>query len=92
MSSKMKQNVAAIMAMALAMGEGQGMMFTGRGEEAFVYLPKDPIPPAGTKTYFFNELGEFSTEQMRKDECVFKCFAINDKNAKRKFERWRNCI
>lgn len=89
MNSKMKMN--ALMLAALAMG-GNIFMATGSGDEMKVFLPKKPIPPARTKTYFFNEQGEFSTTQMRKDECVFKCFAINDKNAKRKFERWRHCV
>lgn len=46
------------------------------------------VPPSGTKEYFFNSIGEFSTVKMLKSECVFKCFAINDKNAKRKFNKW----
>lgn len=87
--SKMKQNLAAMLAMTMAMEQGQGMMFTGNGDEAFVALPKEPMPPSGTKTYFFNEMGEFSTDRMRRDECVFKCFAINDKNAIRKFKVWK---
>lgn len=87
MSSKMKMNALLLASMAMA---GNSFMATGNGDEMTVYLPKEPIPPAGTKTYFFNSEGEFSTTSMRKDECVFKCFAINDKNAKRKFERWRH--
>jgi hypothetical protein len=50
----------------------------------------EPIPPKGTKEYFFNIEGEFSTERMLKTECVFKCFATNDKNAIRKFNNWKN--
>lgn len=55
--------------------------------------PREPIyrqpkPPKGAKDYFFNEKGEFSTERMLKTECVFKCFARDDKNAKRKFNNW----
>jgi hypothetical protein len=46
-------------------------------------------PPKGAKEYFFNSLGEFSTEKMLRSECVFKCFAINDKNAKRKFKKFQ---
>jgi len=89
MNNKSYFQVASMMAMALAMTEGQGMMATGRGRKAYVYLPKEPVAPTGSKTYFFNEFGEFSTDKMRKDEVVFKCFAINDKNAKRKFDSWR---
>jgi hypothetical protein len=86
--NKMKANALAMMAMAMAMQDGQGMMFSGNEDKAVVYLPKEQIAPLGTKTYFFNQLGEFSTEKMRKDECVFKCFAINDKNAIRKFDKY----
>lgn len=49
-----------------------------------------PRPPKGAKEYFFNERGEFSTERMLKSETVFMCYAINDKNAIRKFERWQH--
>jgi len=86
MNSKMRLN--ALMLAALAMG-GNNFMASGSGDEMTVYLPKEPIPPSGTKTYFFNAIGEFSTESMLKEECVFKCFAINYKNAKRKFDKWQ---
>lgn len=46
-----------------------------------------PRPPKGTKEYFFNQYGEFSTESMLKSEVVFKCRASNDKNAVRKFNK-----
>ena len=46
-------------------------------------------PPKGTKEYFFNIKGEFSTESMLKTETVFMCFSINDKNALRKFNKWK---
>jgi hypothetical protein len=88
--SKMKQNLAAMLAMTMAMDNGQGMMFTGSGDDAYVLLPPKPPIPNGSKEYFFNERGKFSTEQMRKSECVFECVAINDKNAKRKFTKWLN--
>jgi hypothetical protein len=53
--SKMKSNALAMLVMAAAMSEGNGMMFTGSGEDdARVFLPKEPIPPKGTKEYFFN--------------------------------------
>ena len=92
--SKMKSNALMIMAMAAAMSEGNNMMFTGRGEDdTRVFIPKksmSPMPPKGTKEYFFNSVGEFSTEQILKTETVFKCYAINDKNALRKFKRWQD--
>ena len=52
-------------------------------------VPIIPKPPNGCKEYFFNSSGEFSTTKMLKTECVFKCFAINDKNALRKFTKWK---
>jgi hypothetical protein len=88
--SKMKSNALMMMAMAASMSEGSSMMFTGSGEDdAMVYLPIEPKPPKGTKEYFFNSVGEFSTESMLKAETVFKCCAINDKNAIKKFKRWQ---
>ena len=89
--SKMKSNALMIMAMAATMSEGNSIMFTGRGEDdARVFIPKEPKPPKGTKEYFFNSVGEFSTEQILKTETVFKCYAINDKKALRKFKRWQH--
>lgn len=84
MNSKSKGAMLAMMSMAL-MAENYGYDY-----------PKDepieiqPRPPKGAKEYFFNERGEFSTEQMLKSETVFICYAINDKNAIRKFERWQH--
>jgi hypothetical protein len=89
--SMKKQNIMALLAMAAAMSEGSSIMFTGSGEDdARVFLSKEPQPPKGTKEYFFNSVGEFSTEQMLKTETVFKCFAINDKNAIRKFNAYKS--
>jgi hypothetical protein len=48
------------------------------------------IPPAGTKPYFFDADGNFSNTAMKKGECVFDCFAINESNARRKFEKWKS--
>lgn len=48
-------------------------------------IPHTKRPPNGCKEYFFNSNGEYSTKQMLKSETVFKCFAVNDKNAIRKF-------
>lgn len=47
-------------------------------------------PQPGQKTYFFNDLGEFDNNKMRRDECVFKCFALNDKNAIKKFNKFKS--
>jgi len=51
--------------------------------------PKEPPIPKGCKEYFFDIDGNFSTERMLKSECVFKCVASNDNNAKRKFEKYK---
>lgn len=88
MSYKMRHNVAALLGMALAMGEGQGMMFTGRDNEVFVMQPKEEKPPRGTKEYFFNKEGLCLERGMRKEDCVFKCFAINEKTALKKFNKF----
>ena len=89
--SKMKSNALMMMAMAAAMNKGNSMMFTGSGEDdARVFIPKEPTPPSGSKEYFFNIDGEFSTEKMLRTEVVFKCYAINDKNAIRKFKNFIN--
>ena len=50
------------------------------------------IPPRGTKEYFFNDKGEFASKNMQpmcKDEAVFWCYAINDSNAIRKFNKFK---
>lgn len=55
-----------------------------------IYLPKEDFeePRPGQKTYFFNAAGKFNNNKMLRTECVFKCFAINDKNAIKKFNRY----
>ena len=56
--------------------------------------PKEPIIPKGHIHYWFRIDGTFlnekQSERMLKEECVFKCFALNDKNAIKKFEKWSN--
>lgn len=48
-----------------------------------------PIVPAGCKEYFFDQDGNFSTEQMKISILAFKCVASNDENAIRKFNNWK---
>jgi hypothetical protein len=57
--------------------------------EPVIHLPKEKPIPKGAKEYFFNAQGEFSTERMLKTETVFKCVAISEKSATKKFERWK---
>ncbi len=52
-----------------------------------VIPPVKKVCPAGAKQYFFNAVGEFSTVKMKREECVFTCFAINDNNAIKKFKK-----
>jgi hypothetical protein len=83
--SKMKSNALSMMAMAMAMNSSESMMFTGRGEEMEAPFHKEPKTPKGAKEYFFNSYGEFSNDGTLRSEIVFKCYAINDKNALRKY-------
>lgn len=46
--------------------------------------------PSGCKTYFFRENGEFEFGRMKKDECFFVCHASNDRNAIRKFNKFKS--
>lgn len=54
--------------------------------------PKEPIIPKGHIHYWFRADGTFlnekQSERMKKEECVFKCFALNDKNALKKFNKF----
>ena len=54
--------------------------------------PKEPIIPKGHIHYWFRADGTFlnekQSERMLKDECFFKCFALNDKNAIKKFNKF----
>lgn len=82
-----KKSNAALQMMGL-----MGMMAMSQDTE-YNYLEREPIeiqpkPPRGTSEYFFNAMGEFSTGQMLKEDVVFYCYAINDKNAIKKFNRW----
>ncbi len=56
--------------------------------------PKEPMPQKGQFHYWFRHDGTFlnekQSERMKKEECVFVCFAINDKNAIRKFKKFIN--
>jgi hypothetical protein len=47
------------------------------------------IVPKGCKQYFFYLHGEHSTEEIIKSTVIFKCIALNDKNAVRKFNNWK---
>lgn len=80
------------MALAMAVLSEAGM-HRQRGELR-EYTPNlkdyEPKPQKGQFHYWFRADGTFLSEKqgerMRKEECVFKCFAINDKNAIKKFK------
>lgn len=83
--------LSAIMMMAMAMSDSYPTMDAVGDDnpKSLTQRPKKNTQPKGTKTYFFNSDGEFSTERMLKTETVFICYAINDKNAIRKFNKWK---
>lgn len=88
----MRKNIGAMMGIFGAMAAMGGMDYdTSRyhtNDE-----PKEPvIPPIpkGCKEYFFNEYDKFSNDIAWKAKCVFSCIAINDKNAEKKFNKWKN--
>jgi hypothetical protein len=86
--SKMK-NIATMYALAAMMGDNTMPHITINPKTGKEVPPIIPPIPKGCKQYFFNQDGEFSTEKMRKDECVFICIASNDKTAKKKFNKWQ---
>jgi hypothetical protein len=88
----MKPNRLSILAMATMLAsfdqtsrEDFGIMQQNEHPEK----PKEPIIPKGQFHYWFRADGTFlnekQSERMLKEECVFKCFALNDKNAIKKF-------
>jgi hypothetical protein len=91
MEEKMKSNALLLAALAMS---GNSFIAHGGGDDMFVSRIKSHSrpakPPNGTKEYWFNQQGEFSTTGMKRDEIAFKCVAINDKNAIRKFNRFIN--
>jgi hypothetical protein len=88
----MKKNIAtmslALMAMMSETNFGEIPKETPRE-----YKPRQksiyPKAQKGQFHYWFRADGTFLNEKqgerMRKEECVFKCFSINDKNAIKKF-------
>ena len=79
--------------MALAMALMSKSTLRGHDEKPVEYRPKDrdfePKPQKGQFYYWFRIDGTFLSEKqgerMLRDNCVFICFAINDKNAIKKF-------
>jgi hypothetical protein len=80
------------LAMMVAMSE-QGYTQTPKSNVRKSRLPtnrKDEVIPKGVKEYFFTESGHFFNSMPTGSYTIFyKCFALNDKNAKRKFDAYR---
>ena len=83
--SKMKGYLGMAMMMA-AMAGGPSIRSTFHETDVLHPEPLFKVIPKGCKEYFFNDKGEYSTDHMLKTECVFKCYALNDKSAIRKFK------
>ena len=49
----------------------------------------EEVKPKGVQEYFFTENGMFSNIEIARVELFYKCFALNDKNAIRKFNAYR---
>lgn len=50
----------------------------------------EEVKPKGVKEYFFTDSGHFFNSMPTGSYSIFyKCFALNDKNAKRKFDAYR---
>jgi len=86
----MKQALMMTSMFAL-MSEQEMRMFSEHDGDIIKRQPtkKEPPNPKGTKPYFFNQFGEFVNGRMKKEDCVFICVSINDKNATRKFNKWK---
>lgn len=81
------KNIAAMYGMMAAFSvNDDNPMFASEKKEPVMIQPK---PPTGTKEYFFKEDGECFTVGYKDTDFVFKCYAINYKNAVRKFKRWQ---
>lgn len=78
-----------MMALMLSMGgQMEGSMGIDPNEGRINKIPEPIKPPTGTKEYWFNSSGEFSCVRMLKVETVYSCYAINEKNAIKKYRRW----
>ena len=85
-----KNLILTSLAMMVAMSE-QGYNHIPEKKVKKANIPTDlkEIKPNGVKEYFFKENGQFSNTGMFSEKLFFKCFALNDKNAKRKIDAFR---
>jgi len=90
----MKNKMNGILGMALAMAMMSEAHSYGVEERPRKFIPNDndieTKPNKGQFHYWFRKDGTFlsekKSERMKKEDCVFTCFAINDKNAIKKFK------
>jgi len=84
-----KLNMLGIMASAMSTSiykDSYNDLFSGdETKPKRIPRPIRQVLPKGV-----NSDGEFSTKRILKSECIFKCIAINDKNALRKFNKQLN--
>ena len=90
MSNKLRAMMLATMGLAmLAGGPPIHSVIEAPTEGTHTPRPKK-IVPRGCSEYFFHEGGEFTTDitlaRLQMETITFKCFALNDKSAIRKFK------
>ena len=89
--SKISQ-LATMLILSETLNKQNKNQFFDLDQHLVYHKPKDDLPkPAnGCQQYFFNKNGGFRNDNLRKDECVFKCNALNKKSAFKKFKNWEN--
>lgn len=87
--SKMKGLLAAIIPLALMAENGFGQLDNNSklSEKDIDFTPKQPPIPKGAKVYYFDEVGNCLYD-VEHDTAVFKCIAINERSAIKKFSKW----
>ena len=84
------KNMGMLMALA-GMGAMSGYPdnnFRDTRSEDIPFEPKQPVIPKGCKEYWFDIDGCYPNWAGR-DQVVFKCIAISEKSAIRKFNKWK---
>ena len=80
--------------MTMSMAQTNRENFEAFEEEQVFKKEKTLEPKPGQFYYWFRIDGTFLSEKqderMLKEDCAFTCFAINDKNAIKKFNKWKN--
>jgi hypothetical protein len=89
MNSKTKNMAAMYALMAYSATTGGNQIYDIENEKSKSIKSK---PPKGAKEYFFTKDGDCFTVKYEDTKFVFSCYAINKKNAFRKFKRWHSGI